>query len=58
MSGEMGNTKATSEAAKLMARRSVQARIEDWGQEEFRRRMRKWGKLGGRPKGTTKKGGN
>ncbi len=55
----MGARKATSEAARLMARRSVKARIENWGEEEFRRRMREWGKLGGRPKGSSKqKGGN
>jgi hypothetical protein len=31
-----------------------------WGKGEFERRMREWGKLGGRPKGsgkTNKKGG-
>ena len=38
-----------SEAASLMGRRSVKARIEHWGEAEFRRRMQEWGKLGGRP---------
>ena len=38
-----------------MARRSVQVRREEWGEDEFRRRMQEWGKLGGRPKGRGKK---
>ena len=38
-----------SEAAKELAKRSVQARREKWGATEFTRRMRQWGKLGGRP---------
>jgi hypothetical protein len=38
-----------SDAARLMGRRSVKARIEQWGAEEFRRRLQEWGKLGGRP---------
>jgi hypothetical protein len=48
------------EAASLMGRRSAKSRKEQWGAEEFRRRMQEWGKLGGRPKGTgrqKKKGG-
>ncbi|MGA3079092.1 MAG: hypothetical protein ABSG56_36105 [Bryobacteraceae bacterium] len=44
-----------------MARRSIEARKRAWGEDEFRNRMREWGKLGGRPKGggknQTKKGG-
>ncbi len=54
---EPGNKvkKTASEAASLMGRRSVRARIERWGTEEFRRRMQQWGKLGGRPKGSGKK---
>lgn len=39
-----------SEAARLLARRSVNARRERWGEQEFQRRMREWGKLGGRPR--------
>jgi len=39
-----------------MGRRSVQARIKKWGKAEFERRMREWGKLGGRPKRSKKKG--
>lgn len=44
-----------SKAASLMARRSVQSRIKKWGRAEFERKMREWGKLGGRPKGNGKK---
>jgi len=43
-------------AASLMGRRSAKARIKKWGEQEFLRRMREWGKLGGRPKGSGKKG--
>jgi len=39
-----------SEAARLLAQRSVSARRERWGEQEFQRRMREWGKLGGRPR--------
>jgi hypothetical protein len=45
----MAKKKAASEAARLMARRSVKARIQKWGKEEFQRRMQEWGRLGGRP---------
>ena len=48
-------------AASLMGQRSVEARTTRWGRREFVKRMREWGKLGGRPKGSgkkqTKKGG-
>jgi hypothetical protein len=37
-------------AAGMMGRRSAQARIKKWGKKEFVRRMREWGKLGGRPR--------
>ena len=41
-----------------MGRRSAEVRTQKWGKAEFKRRMREWGKLGGRPKGSgTKKGG-
>ena len=40
-----------SQAASLMGKRSVEARIKKWGKREFKRKMREWGKLGGRPKG-------
>ena len=42
-------TKA-SEAARSLAMRSVAARRLKWGKEGFRKRMRAWGKLGGRPR--------
>jgi hypothetical protein len=41
--------KKKNEAAQMLAKRSVRARREKWGEKEFLRRMRKWGKLGGRP---------
>jgi hypothetical protein len=45
-----------NEAASLMGRRSAEARAKKWGKQEFVKRMREWGKLGGRPKGSgTKK---
>ena len=46
-----------SSAASLMGRRSAEARKKKWGKAEFKRRMREWGKLGGRPKGSGKKKG-
>ena len=46
-----------SSAASLMGRRSAEARKKKWGKQEFTRRMREWGKLGGRPKGSGKKKG-
>lgn len=46
-----------SKAASLMGRRSAQARAKKWGKEEFTRKMREWGKLGGRPQGSGKKKG-
>ncbi len=41
-----------SKAASLMGRKSVEARKKKWGKKEFVRKMREWGKLGGRPKGS------
>jgi hypothetical protein len=41
-----------NKAASLMGKRSAEARKERWGKEEFKKRMREWGKLGGRPKGS------
>lgn len=37
-----------SSAARALAQRSVEARRRKWGGEGFRRRMREWGKLGGK----------
>lgn len=42
-------------AASLMGQRSARAREKAWGKAEFGKRMREWGKLGGRPKGSGKK---
>jgi hypothetical protein len=44
-----------SHAASLMGRKSVEARKKKWGKKAFVRKMRDWGKLGGRPKGRGKK---
>jgi hypothetical protein len=41
--------KKKNEAALLLAKKSVQARREKWGEKAFVQKMRKWGKLGGRP---------
>jgi hypothetical protein len=38
-----------AQAASLLGRRSAEARAKAWGTREFVRRMREWGKLGGRP---------
>jgi hypothetical protein len=42
-------SKATG-AARELAKRSVAVRRRMWGEEGFRERMQKWGKLGGRPR--------
>lgn len=42
-------TKQASEAARLLGKRSVRARKERWGEAEFVRRLREYGKRGGRP---------
>jgi hypothetical protein len=49
------NGKTANQAASLLGKRSAKARREKWGKAEFERRMREWGKLGGRPKGSGKK---
>ena len=41
-------------AASLMGRKSAESRKKKWGEKEFERKMREWGKLGGRPKGSGK----
>ena len=43
-----------SNAASLMGRKSVEARKNKWGKKESVRKMRAWGKLGGRPRKTAK----
>jgi hypothetical protein len=59
--GYNGGVNTVSQAASLLGRRSVEARMKAWGKQEFVKRMQEWGKLGGRPKGSgkkqTKKGG-
>jgi hypothetical protein len=44
-----------NKAASLLGKRSALARRKKWGTAEFKRRMREWGKLGGRPRGSGKK---
>jgi hypothetical protein len=46
-----------SKAASLLGRKSAEARAKKWGKKAFVRKMREWGKLGGRPKGSGKKAG-
>jgi hypothetical protein len=48
---------SVSQAASLMGRKSAEVRKRKWGEKEFVRRMREWGKLGGRPKGSGRKKG-
>jgi len=36
-------------AASMLGKKSAEARMKKWGAEEFKRKMREWGKLGGRP---------
>jgi hypothetical protein len=43
-----------SQAASVLGRRSAEVRTELWGRREFVKRMREWGKMGGRPKGSGK----
>ena len=39
-----------SEVMGLLGKRSAEARQKKWGKREFMKRMREYGKLGGRPK--------
>ena len=43
-----------TKAASLMGKKSAETRKKKWGKKEFARKMRVWGKLGGRPKGNGK----
>ena len=43
-----------NKAASLLGRTSAEARKKKWGKTEFVRKMQEWGKLGGRPKGSSK----
>jgi len=49
--------KKINKAASLMGRKSAEARAKKWGKKQFVRKMREWGTLGGRPKGSGKKAG-
>ena len=41
-----------SEVMGLLGKRSAEARQKKWGKREFAKRMREYGKLGGRPRKT------
>jgi hypothetical protein len=43
-----------NEAASALGKRSADVRQKKWGKNEFKKRMREWGKLGGRPKKANK----
>ena len=47
--------KNVNEAASLLGKRSAEARKKKLGSQEFVKRMRELGKLGGRPKKNRKK---
>jgi hypothetical protein len=53
--GYYENVTNVNKAASLLGRQSAKARIKKWGKKEFLRRMREWGRLGGRPKGSGNK---
>jgi len=42
--------RSVNQAASLLGKRSAEARKKAWGAKEFKRRMKEYGKLGGRPK--------
>ena len=44
-----------NEAASALGKRSAEVRQKQWGKKEFLKKMREWGKLGGRPKKETGK---
>ena len=48
----MAKTKGSdvNKAASALGKRSAEVRQKKWGKKEFIKRMREWGKLGGRPK--------
>jgi len=45
-----------SEVMSLIGKRSAEVRQKKWGKKEFLKRMREYGKLGGRPKKNDKDG--
>jgi hypothetical protein len=42
--------RSVNQAASLLGKRSAEVRKAKWGKAEFLKRMREYGKLGGRPK--------
>ena len=48
--GYIDGVTKTNEAARELAKRSIAARKLKWGKDGFHKRMRAWGKLGGRPR--------
>jgi hypothetical protein len=46
---------AVNEAARLLGKLSAEARKLKWGKRQFVAKMRAWGKLGGRPRGSGKR---
>jgi hypothetical protein len=42
--------RSVNQAASLLGKRSAEARKKAWGAKEFNKRMKEYGKLGGRPK--------
>lgn len=46
-----------SAAGSALGKRSVKARITKWGRAEYLRRQQMYGRMGGRPKGNSKKEG-
>ncbi len=50
----MGKKAVVSDAAKILGQRSYKARLERFGIERLQEIARENGKLGGRPKATTK----
>jgi hypothetical protein len=42
--------RSVNQAASLLGKRSAETRQKRWGKAEFVKKMREWGKLGGRPK--------
>jgi hypothetical protein len=51
----VANMTDVSGAASTVGRRSVEVRIKKWGRRDFVRKLRQWGKLGGRSNGSGKK---
>ncbi len=55
---EQAKKSDASKAASIMGRKSAEARAQKWGKKVFVKKMREWGKLGGRPKGSGGKKGD